>query len=128
MQLQIETIYGQIVAKANNYLAVPDGHGGRRIIKDKAIRDYERAFIQQCRIYKGRGIDTDFTLHVKVYESSMAYDLDNSLKTLLDCLQYVGAIKDDNLCTRIVAEKHIDRRRPRVEYAIQTAQTSLFEN
>ena len=28
-----ETIFGQVVSKANNYQAVPDGKGGRRIIK-----------------------------------------------------------------------------------------------
>lgn len=37
-----ETILGQVVSKANNYQAVPDGKGGRRIIKSDKMRNYER--------------------------------------------------------------------------------------
>ena len=54
------------------------------------------------------------------------YDLDNALKTICDCLQYVGAITDDNLCSKIVAEKSIDRRNPRVEFFIIEEQLNLF--
>jgi len=125
-QIEKETIFGQILAKANHYQAVPDAAGGRRIIKDAAIRTYEKSFCQQCRIYKDKGINTPFTLFVKVFHSSMRYDIDNSLKTLLDCLQYVNAITDDNLCMKIVAEKAIDRQRPRVVFGIETRQQKLF--
>ena len=44
--------------------------------------------------------------------------MDNSLKTLLDCLQMVDAIEDDKLCFQIEAEKHIDKYHPRIEFAI----------
>lgn len=121
-----ETILGQIVGKANHYQAVPDSNGGRRIIKDDAIRQYEKSFVRQCTIYKNRGINTPFTLIADVFFSSQRYDLDNSLKTLLDCLQYVKAITNDNLCSHIDARKHIDADNPRVEFELITQQLKLF--
>lgn len=118
-QWPIETIRGQIIAKANNYLAVPDKTtGGRRIIKNDKVRAYERSFANQCRIYAGQKINRPFGLVVAIYYQRNVYDLDNSLKTLLDCLQYVGAITDDKLCTRIVADKLVDPYNPRVEFSI----------
>lgn len=121
-----EVIYGQVVAKANHYKAVPDGAGGKRIIKDEAIRDYERNFLEQCKVYAGRCIDRPFKLHAKVYQSSQRYDLDNSLKTLLDCLQMARAITDDNLCIEIHASKVTDRTNPRVIFAIEETEPKLF--
>ena len=46
---------------------------------------YERSFMQQCRIYRNRRISVRFRLFVRVFHSSVRFDLDNSLKTLLDC-------------------------------------------
>lgn len=83
----IETIYGQIVAKANHYMSVPGKGGAKRIIKDEVIRAYERNFIKQCKTYKNKRISSRFRLFVRVWHSSPRFDLDNSLKTLLDCLQ-----------------------------------------
>lgn len=123
---EYETIYGQVVAKANNYQAVPDGRGGRRIIKSDAVRDYEWNFKKQCRVYAGRMINAPFTLEVVVFESSRRYDLDNSLKTLLDCLQMCGAITDDNLCIEIRARKAIDTARPRVVFAIHETEPRMI--
>lgn len=124
--MEWEVIHGQPVAKANHYQAVPDGAGGRRIIKDAAVRAYERKFRNQCKTYAGRAVDVEFYLFVKVYFMSRANDLDNTLKTLLDCLQYVGAIKDDNLCVQIRAEKRIDAHRPRIEFAILPTVEDMF--
>lgn len=114
-----ETIKGQIVAKANHYQAVPDGRGGRRIIKDDKIREYERRFVEQCRIYKGRQINVPCRLEADFYYISKRYDVDNSVKTLADCLQYVGAITNDNLIWDLQARKHIDKFNPRVEFRIE---------
>lgn len=126
---QIERISGQIVAKANNYQAVPDvATGGRRIIKNGKVRAYERSFLEQCKIYKGKGINYPFELIVAVYYKRQGFDLDNSLKTLLDCLQYAGAITNDNLCTRIVADKCLDPSNPRVEFAILRATSAGIFN
>lgn len=123
--LVYETILGQIVSKANSYLVGKSSKGTRYIMKSREIRAYERSFCSQCSLYKGKHIDGHFTLFVTVYESSRRYDLDNALKTLLDCLQMVDAISDDNLCTRIVAEKHLDRSNPRVVFAIQEHEPRL---
>lgn len=125
--MEIEIIHGQVPAKANHYQAV-GGYTGRRIIKDSVIRAYERSFFSQCRIYKGRGVDSPFELFIKVFQSSTRYDLDNSLKTILDCLEMVGAITDDNLCYRIEALKFIDKSRPRIEYGLLTKQQYLTFN
>lgn len=116
--METETIHGQIIAKANHYQAVPGKFGAKRIIKDEKIRAYEKSFMQQCKIYRNKGISGRFRLFVRVYHSSVRFDLDNSLKTLLDCLQMVGAITDDKLCFQIEAEKKIDRYHPRIEFAI----------
>lgn len=121
-----EIIWGQPIGKANNYQAVPDGQGGKRIIKNEKIRAYERSFNEQCKIYRDRGISCPFRLHITVYESSNAYDLDNCLKTVLDCLQYAGAITNDNLCVGISATKRIDREHPRIEYGIEELEPTLF--
>ena len=113
-----EAINGQIIAKANHYMSVPGRNGMKRIIKDEKIRAYERSFISQCKIYKNKRISSRFRLFVRVYHSSVRFDLDNSLKTLLDCLQMVNAIEDDKLCFQIEAEKKIDKYHPRIEYAL----------
>lgn len=128
--MEIETIYGQVIAKANHYQAVPGKCGTKRIIKDEKIRTYERSFAQQCKIYRNRGISSRFHLFVRVFHSSVRFDLDNSLKTLLDCLQMVGAITDDKLCFQIEAEKKIDKYHPRIEFAILEVneQKQLFTN
>ena len=116
--MEIEVIHGQIIAKANHYQAVPGKLGMKRIIKDEKIRAYERSFMKQCQIYRNKRISSRFRLFVRVFHSSVRFDLDNSLKTLLDCLQMAGAITDDKLCFQIEAEKKIDKYHHRVEFAI----------
>lgn len=127
--MEMETIHGQIIAKANHYQAVPGKDGTKRIIKDEKIRAYERSFIEQCRIYRNRRISSRFRLFVRVWHSSERFDLDNSLKTLLDCLQMAGAITNDKLCYQIEAEKRIDKYHPRIEFALLevNVQKKLFE-
>ena len=116
--MEVEVIHGQIIAKANHYQAVPGKFGRKRIIKDEKIRAYESSFVEQCKVYRNRRISGRFRLFVRVFHSSVRLDLDNSLKTLLDCLQMVGAITDDNLCFQIEAEKKIDKYHPRIEFAL----------
>ena len=125
MNLQQEIIYGQVVSKANNYV-VGNNSGFRHIVKTPEIKAYERNFISQCKVYAWRMITGRFTLYVTVFESNSRYDLDNALKTILDCLQMAKAITNDNLCAKIVAEKKIDRRRPRVVFAIEEHEPGLF--
>lgn len=114
-----ETIFGVIPSKSNCY-TVGRVNGAPRLVKSKQMRNWERSFITQCTIYKGAEIGEPFSLVVDVYYPDYCHDLDNSLKGLLDCLQYVGAIKDDKFCYRIEATRHHDRLRPRVEFEIVT--------
>ena len=117
--MEHETILGQPVAKANHYEVGKGADGSARIIKSQALCNYEKTFMRQCRIYKDRLIDGRFKLHIVVYYSNTQCDLDNSLKTVLDCLQQVKAIKNDNLCVAIDTTKRIDRVNPRVEFTIE---------
>ena len=128
--MEVEVIHGQIIAKANHYQAVSGKGGTRRIIKDEIIRAYERSFMEQCKTYRNRRISSRFRLFVRVWHSSERFDLDNSLKTLLDCLQMVNAITDDKLCYQIEAEKHLDKYHPRIEFTILEVneQKQLFNN
>lgn len=126
MATETEIIYGQCIAKANHYMSVKGRGGERRIIKDDAIRDYERSFSTQCKKYKNKHIDEPFTLNIVVYHSAFRFDLDNSLKTVLDCLQYVGAITDDKNCTHINAIKRVDKRKPRIEFSIVPIMETIF--
>lgn len=121
-----ETIYGQVIGKANHYLSVPGSNGERRIIKDETIRAYEQSFARQCRIYRDRNIDEPFVLDITVWDASRRYDLDNSLKTVLDCLQYCHVIRDDNKCIEIRARKRLDSRNPRISYSITPLVESIF--
>ena len=124
--MDYEEITSQIVSKSNGYQAVPDGQGGRRIIKSAQVRAYEKEFDRQCKVYRDRNICRPFILHLIVYESSWAYDLDGAFKVLLDMLQTVHAIKNDNLCVGIHAEKRIDRDHPRILYGIEELEPRLF--
>lgn len=114
----LEVIHGQVIAKANNYIAVPGKDGRHRIIKNERIRAYERTFAEQCRAYKDALIGTNFTLECTVYDRNNRFDLDNSIKTVLDCLQSAGAITDDCLCVHLDSYKKVDPYHPRVEYRI----------
>lgn len=123
--MQYETIYGQVVGKANNYQSVPSKDGQRRIIKNARLRAYEKAFEKQCKIYRNKAIQCTFRLYIDIFQKSNVYDLDNSIKTILDCLQYANAITDDNLCYQIRACKHIDKGNPRICYAIEELNPQL---
>ena len=108
------TILGQAPSKSNAYRIVYVA-GHVKLGKTPATQKYERDFYLQVGSYKNLGIKGLFELHCRVYFTTMSHDLDNSLKVILDCLQTAGAIANDNKCTRIVADKFIDKNNPRVE-------------
>ena len=89
------------------------------MIKKKAVIDYEKSFFLQCGKYRNKKIDTFFELHLDVYFPSNRQDLDNSLKIVLDCLQDCNAITNDRNCTKIVANKFIDKLNPRIEFKLK---------
>jgi len=112
-----QTIIGHCPAKANNYKIVYIG-GHASLKKTDATEKYEKDFFMQVGKYRNMMISGFFELHVRVYFETLSPDLDNSLKTLLDCLQYTKTIKNDNKCVKIVAEKFVDKNNPRVEFKI----------
>lgn len=87
--------------------------------KSATLKQYEKDFVIQAGLYRNRNIQGKFELTVDVYFPSERSDLDNSLKVLLDCLQQIGAVANDNLCKRIIAEKYIDKANPRVEFSLK---------
>jgi Holliday junction resolvase RusA-like endonuclease len=102
--------------KSNSYKIITiNGHSS--LSKTKTLKEYENKFYIQCDKYRNADISGYFELHLKFYPSERS-DLDNSLKIILDCLQKVNAIRNDNRCVKIVAEKYLDRERPRIEFTI----------
>ena len=113
-----QVIYGQPPSKSNQYRIITlHGHGS--LAKTSAMKAYEKKFYLECGAYRNRNISGFFELYVDVYFQSNQPDLDNSLKVMLDCLQTCNAIKNDRNCVKIVANKFIDRVRPRIEFTIK---------
>ena len=112
-----QTILGNTPSKSNSYKVINiDGHAS--LAKTKALKEYEDKFYIQCNKYRNADIAGYFELYLKVFYPSERSDLDNSLKIILDCLQRVKAIRNDNKCVKIVAEKYLDKERPRIEFLI----------
>ena len=115
----LQIINGNTPSKSNSYKIITiNGHGS--LGKTPALKKYENDFFIQCNHYRNKMIDGYFELHIKVFYPSQRSDLDNSLKIVLDCLQRVKAIKNDNKCVKIVAEKYLDKLNPRIEFKIET--------
>lgn len=113
----IQTILGNPPSKSNCYKIITlGGHGS--LAKTPALKKYENDFYIQCNQYRNKNIEGYFEFHIDVFYPSQRSDLDNSLKCVLDCLQKVKAIKNDNKCIKIVAQKFLDKANPRVEFKI----------
>lgn len=124
--VQKQIVYGNIPSKSNCYKIITlkskdPNNAHDSLAKTKALSQYEKDFYIQCNKYRNAAIDEYFTLELDVYYPSQRSDLDNCLKVLLDCLQKVNAIKNDNKCVRIVANKFLDAKNPRVEFVIKKA-------
>lgn len=112
-----QVIYGNPPSKSNSYRIITiNGHGS--LAKTNALKKYEKDFYLQCGAYRNRKINGFFELYIDVYFSSKRPDLDNALKSALDCLQTCGAITNDRNCVKIIANKFIDSVRPRLEFTI----------
>lgn len=115
-----KTILGNVPSKSNCYKIVTVA-GHNKLGKTDALEDYERAFYMQCGgTYRNLNIKGIFEFYARVYYPSTRSDIDNSLKVLLDCLQYTRTIANDNKCVKVVAEKFVDKANPRVEFKIVT--------
>lgn len=114
----VQTIHGNCPSKSNCYKVINlNGHAS--LSKTKALKAYEEQFYIQCDKYRNAGITGYFELYLRVYYPSQRSDLDNALKVVLDCLQRVKAISNDNKCVKIVAEKFLDKDKPRIEFELK---------
>ena len=113
-EFPIVTIYGNVPQKSNSYRI-----GDKRLFKTKALTDYESAFYLQMGAYRNLNIEGFFEFYIDVYFPSMRSDLDNAMKVCLDCLQRGNAIKNDNRCVKMVAQKFVDKVNPRIEFSIR---------
>ena len=108
------TILGSIPSKSNGYKV-----GKKNFYKDPKLVAYENSFAYQLLQYpKQKCIEKDFSIEVDVYYESRRADLDNCFKILFDSLQKNGLIDNDRYCQRIVANRHIDKLNPRVEFLL----------
>lgn len=112
-----QTIIGHVPSKSNNYKIIYKG-GHPSIDKSESVKKYEQDFYMQIGKYRNMMISGFFELHIRAYFETMSPDLDNCLKTVLDCLQYTKTIKNDNKCVKIIAEKFIDKNNPRIEFRL----------
>lgn len=113
----IQVINGKCPSKSNCYTIIKL-KGYSSLGKTKSLTEYEKSFYLQCNLYRNSNITGLFELELSVFNESNRADLDNSLKIILDCLQKVNAIKNDNNCIKIVAQKFIDKDRPRIEFKL----------
>lgn len=114
-----QTITGTVPSKSNCYRIITlYGHGS--LCKTDALKKYEQSFMLQCGKYRDLNIKGLFRLEMNVYYPSNRSDLDNSLKVILDCLQYCKAIANDNKCIHIEADKFVDAANPRLEFKLIT--------
>lgn len=119
MEYDWQTIDGNTPSKSNCYRIVTiNGHAS--LTKTAALKKYEEDFQWQVGKYRNLGISGLFEFQLRVYYPSKRSDLDNSLKVILDCLQRTKTITNDNNCARIIADKFIDKVRPRIEFKITT--------
>lgn len=113
---KIQVIHGACPSKSNCYIIA-----GNHLIKGGALKKYEDNFFIQCNHYRNANITGYFELHVNVFYPNQRADLDNAMKVILDCLQRVKAIPNDNKCVKIVAQKFLDKDKPRIEFSISKA-------
>lgn len=112
-----QTVFGNVPSKSNQYKIITIG-GHASLAKTAAMKEFEKNFYLQCGAYRNRNISGYFELYIDVYFQSNQPDLDNALKGVLDCLQTCKAIKNDRYCVKIVANKFIDKNKPRIEFTI----------
>lgn len=113
-----QVIIGQPPSKSNSYRIVTiGGHGS--LAKTAKLKEYERSFYLQCNKYRNKAISGFFELYLDAYMSSQRPDLDNIFKVVLDMLQSCKAIANDRNCVKIVAQKFVDKKEPRIEFTIK---------
>lgn len=120
MKHPTQTILGKPIGKKNHYSAGVRKDGTPYIYKDEVLRSYEEDFCRQCTMYQGLGINTPFILYLAVYTDNQRQDIDNVVTSVLDALQQSGAITNDRLCRKIVAERRPAKGFPKVVFCLET--------
>ncbi len=116
-------VVGKLPSKSNRYKIIRkrrhNGSSHSSLAKSGVTRSYEQYFMFQVKKHRPKyPVHVPFKLVVDCYFPSVANDLDNSFKFILDCLQRVEFIKNDNLCYQIIGTKHIDKDNPRLIFSI----------
>lgn len=102
-------IYGNCSRKSNCYKVVTVGRHAS-LAKTKSLKEYENQFYIQCDRYRNADIADYFELHVRVFYPSQRSNLDNSPTG--------QSHSNDNKCVKIVAEKFLDKEKPRIEFEL----------
>ena len=110
------TIYGDVVSKSNQYRIIKIG-GHASLKKTDAVKKFEEKFYLQNTL-RNTKISGFFEIYLDVYFGSNRKDLDGAFKLILDALQSSKTITNDRNCVKIVANKFIDRIRPRIEFTL----------
>lgn len=112
-----QTILSPPPSKSNSYRIIKiNGHGS--LAKTDKLKQYEKDFYLQCNLYRNKNIKGLFEFYLDAYLPSQRQDLDNLLKVILDCLEQCKAITNDRNCVKIVAQKFVDKKSPRIEFEI----------
>ena len=105
------TVLGHLASKANSRRKT--NWGG--VIKSASAMQFERDFQKQVPRAM-QSFEKPVKLTAWVFYGDARRDLDISL--LQDCIQKQGIIKNDRQIVEIYAIRHIDRKRPRVEFKL----------
>jgi Holliday junction resolvase RusA-like endonuclease len=99
---------------------VQKGKKPRAILyKSAELKSYEKSFIEEipenCKV----DMIGDLNMAVVCYFSSRRPDVDNAAKSILDCLQKGGVIRNDRSVMKLTLIKELDKDNPRVDIAIK---------
>ena len=113
-----QVINGKVPSKSNSYRIIKIGRYCS-LTKTFKQKKKKKSFYLQCDKYRNKMIQGLFELELNVYYENQRPDLDNCFKIVLDCLQGCMAIKNDRNCIKILAQKFIDKKEPRIEFIIK---------
>ena len=101
--------------KSNRYLS---GRNGRRYIPERIKRKIEEAIVLFMQM-RDRKIEEECELYVRyTFPDRKKRDIDNMNKSLQDCLEKAGIVKDDGLFVKVLAEKVVKKGKEKTEVYI----------
>lgn len=111
-----KTVLGQLGSKSNGRRPVRRGSKFAFIKSDTALQyvsDFEKQIPKALVPFEG-----PVMLYARCYYKDRRRDLDVAL--LQDCIQKREIIKNDRQIECIIAFRHIDKKRPRVEFFLKS--------